>query len=119
MPHISGYEPLDVNNMSYDETCYHLYGIDLDDKKYSKEKREALRRPNQSDQSLQDYQQGYHTGYDHGIHDASLLTAEDIMMISDIEFFELNNEENTNKTRQQIYERIAERFNKERKITKK
>ena len=90
MPHMSGYEPLDVNNMSYDETCYHLYGIDLDAKKCSKEKREALRRPNQSDQSLQDYQQGYHTGYDHGIHDAPLLTAEDIMMISPEVYYEMH-----------------------------
>lgn len=27
------YFPEDVKNMSYDETAYYLYGIDIDDKK--------------------------------------------------------------------------------------
>lgn len=30
-------EPLDPKNMSYDETCYYIYGIDLDDEKYNKD----------------------------------------------------------------------------------
>ena len=66
------------------------------------------------DQLFQEYQAGYHKGYEHGINDASLVTAEDVMLISDLEFFELNNEENKEKSRHEIYEKIAARFNKER-----
>lgn len=66
------------------------------------------------DQLFQEYQAGYHKGYEHGIHDASELTAEDIKLISDLEFYELNNDEDPGKTLEEIRKKVAEKFNDER-----
>lgn len=66
------------------------------------------------DQLFQEYQAGYHKGYEHGIHDASELTAEDIKLISDLEFYELNNGENQGNTLEEIRKKVAEKFNEER-----
>ena len=62
----------------------------------------------------QEYQTGYHTGYKHGITDASQLTWEDVKLLSDIEYNELNEVDHEGKTLQEVYEKIAERFNRER-----
>ena len=67
------------------------------------------------DMVMQEYQAGYHTGYKHGIGDASTITWEDIKRISDIEYQELNEVENEGKTLEEVYKKIAERFNQERK----
>lgn len=66
------------------------------------------------DQLFQEYQAGYHKGYEHGIHDAYELTSEDIKLISDLEFYELNNGENPGKTLEEIRKKVAEKFNEER-----
>lgn len=62
----------------------------------------------------QEYQTGYHTGYKHGIMDASVITWEDVKRMSEIEYEELNEVENEGMTVEEIYKKIAERFNKER-----
>lgn len=65
------------------------------------------------DQLFQEYQAGYHKGYEHGIKDASELTAEDIKLISDLEFYELN-KENSGRTLEQVRVEVAKKFNEKR-----
>lgn len=62
----------------------------------------------------QEYQTGYHTGYQHGINDASVLTWEDVKRISELEYKLLNEEENDGQTLEEVYRKVADRFNKER-----
>lgn len=63
---------------------------------------------------FQEYQAGYHKGYEHGIKDASTITWEDIKRISDLEYQELVEMENHGKTLEEVYKKVAERFNDER-----
>ena len=66
------------------------------------------------DQLFQEYQAGYHKGYEHGIKDASELTAEDVKLISDLEFYELNKSEDTGCTLEEIRSEVAKQFNEKR-----
>ena len=63
---------------------------------------------------MQGYQTGYHTGYQHGINDASVLTGEDIKLISELEYKLLNEEDNEGQTLEEVYRKVADAFNKER-----
>lgn len=71
------------------------------------------------DQLFQEYQAGYHQGYEHGIRDASELTAEDIKFISDLEFYELNNGDNSGKSLEDVRAIVAKKFNEQRYKNKK
>ena len=74
---------------------------------------------NIDDRYFQEYQEGYHVGYRHGIMDASKITYEDAKLLSDIEYDELVVKDNFGKTTDEIYKTIVERFYKERKICHK
>ena len=67
-------------------------------------------------ETFEDYQTGYHKGYEHGIFDASKLTWEDAKLMCEVEYEELVEKDNHGLSMEEVYKRIAERFNKERSV---